>query len=187
MRPTSDYNDAILKSEANQLNDPKVTYMGQQPFSQMHSRDNSLGAYQNGQQQHLKSSENDASSFAKNTFQLEPRDESLMRKNKVLGILKTFQEQDSSEVLVKKRQNNFGEQFNQIDNKQQKDILISHAPIEQQSQLYLYPKPVGNNKKKSLSSVPLQIECSKRELQTYCNNSSQRQNEQQKNQQMILN
>ena len=43
------------------------------------------------------------------TFALEPREESLMRKKKVIEILKTFQEQDDQQP--KKQSYNLGEQF----------------------------------------------------------------------------
>jgi len=48
---------------------------------------------------------------------LEPRDESLFRKKKVIEILKTFQEQEDPEEAKKQKKNqgNFGEQFDRME------------------------------------------------------------------------
>ena len=53
---------------------------------------------------------------------MEPRDESLMRKKKVIQILKTFQEEQPEDISKRQKKKkvvdpneNFGEQFNRIE------------------------------------------------------------------------
>jgi len=78
---------------------------------------------------------------------LEPRDESLMRKKKVIEILKTFQEPQEGEEPNKKAKdsNNFCEQF---------EFVIPKNTAEN----------YGGGKKKSHSNVPISLQSFKQEL-----------------------
>ena len=74
------------------------------------------------------------------TFMLEPRDESLMRKKKVIEILKTFQEPENDYADIKKQKKpaaNFGEQFNPVGPGHKKK---SHSSIP--SHTYYTGKPI---------------------------------------------
>ena len=69
-------------------------------------------------------SNNESGSQEGATFMLEPRDESLMRKKKVIEILKTFQvEEDPAQIEESKKQKksgNFGEEYDPVKHQNKK-------------------------------------------------------------------
>ena len=67
---------------------------------------------------------------------MEPRDESLMRKKKVIEILKTFQ-QDDVDNAANEKKNSFGEQFERIDEKKKSfNGPLNIDPIQKNNNTY---------------------------------------------------
>ena len=126
--------------------------------SQVHSRDNSLvNQFCKLNKNAYRSQDSHASSniqfSQQRTFMLEPRDESLMRKKKVIEILKTFQETDENQTTIKADPKNKGKKVQ--NNNNQNNVVGNFG--EQFDQMI--PKIIKNQaapgKKKSNSNVPL--------------------------------